>query len=191
VESRARRHLQSRLHASYGPRSKVTHIARGNLVCRFAPTPNTPCVLPSANFSESYATWMPTGPKSALPPSTHPKFVSSFRTPAGTFQYLWYRTLGEKYGSRRIRETESGVLRPTAASALVASSSVCVPDVSCAWYAPPSCRLTATGTTWPPIRRAASAAPHDVTRVLKVSGFHDDPPAVTIAVPVLRDTRPP
>src|SRR5207247_10987992 len=94
------------------------------------------------------------------------------------------------YGSTRISGTGSGVLKPTAPCAVVASGSVCVPDVTLLLYAPPSCRLTATGSRLPPIRRSASEPPSDVTRVLKLSGCHDDAPTVTVVVPTPSDTRP-
>src|SRR5216117_3700536 len=74
------------------------HVPSGTLRSTLAPTPNTSrIVLP--NFSESYATWKPTGPKLKFPPTTHPKLVSLLDTPGDTFQYLWYRTPGETYGS--------------------------------------------------------------------------------------------
>src|SRR5207249_10022801 len=87
--------------------------------------------------------------------------------------------------------TGSRVLRPTAPCAVVASGSVCVPDVTLLLYAPPSCKFTATGSRLPPIRRNPSDPPNDVTRVLKVAGCHDDAPAVRVPVPTPRDRRAP
>src|SRR5207247_9412949 len=87
--------------------------------------------------------------------------------------------------------TGSSVLRRTAPCAVVASGSVCVPDVTLLLYAPPSCKFTTTGSRLPPIRRNPSDPPNDVTRVLKVAGRHDDAPAVRVPVPTPRDRRAP
>src|SRR6266705_22781 len=63
-----------------------SHVPRGTLMATLAPTPNTPRVT-APNFSESYARWMPMGPKLKFPPTTHPKLVS-WVGPVVTFQYL-------------------------------------------------------------------------------------------------------
>src|SRR2546425_9057378 len=103
----ARDHCHRKKHALHmRPQSKMfdcssvmqTHVPR-RPISRLAPMPITWWAVPLANFSESYAIWTAMGPKPMLPPTTQPKFVSSLRAPTGTFQYLWQRTPGEKYGS--------------------------------------------------------------------------------------------
>src|SRR6266511_1680292 len=126
-----------------------------------------------------------------LPPTTHPKLTSWASAP-GTFQRLYYRTPGEKYGSTLTKGVGSGTLTPRAPCAVVvSSSSVCVPDVTLRLCAPPSCRFTATGSRLPPTSRNPAVPPYDIARTSKVFGSQDATPAVSVTVPSPNATRPP
>src|SRR5438034_200401 len=128
----------------------------------------------------------------ATGPATHPKLVSLLDTPGDTFQYLWYRTPGETYGSMLIPGVGSGTLKPMAPCAVVVCCwSVSVPEVTLGMYAPPSCRFTANGSRLPPIRRASTVPPYDSTRSVKLPGFQDATPAVSTTEPDPSATRPP
>src|SRR5207237_10815554 len=87
------------------------------------------------------------------------------------------------------RGTES--LSPTAPVMFVIAGSVSTPDVASPLCAAPAWTLTAIGIRVPPINRNAAVPPYDVTRSLKVSGFQDARPAVSVSVPTPSATRPP
>src|SRR6266571_3213438 len=87
----------------------------------------------------------------------------------------------------------STTLKPTAPSAVVVwgCAGASVPEVTLGLYAPPSWRLTATGSKLPPIKRAAIVPPYDITRLLKASGFQEATPSVSVTEPDASATRPP
>ena len=91
------------------------------------------------------------------------------------------------YGSTLTPRVGSQTLIPTAPVTFVVAGSV---STAALWAAPPW-RFTATGISVPPISRNAAVPPYDVTRSLKVSGFQDARPAVSVSVPTPSATRPP